>query len=105
MPACAHATPQTRLAAGLSERRSMGERFLLCRMSENNPRELGRRALAHAGREAEMRASLAAAVAGLFVNGLPSEPHSTDALAERLVGLAELAATARSPVERDPRSG
>jgi hypothetical protein len=84
----------------------MGERWLLVRMGDENRREQGRRALLQAGREVEMRSALADAVAGLFANGLPHPPHElTPDLAERLVGLALLVATARSPVQRDPRTG
>jgi hypothetical protein len=81
---------------------SMGERLVLFRLPEIDNAELARRALAHAGREAEMRAELASAVSRLFAAGLPSAPAPRSAEDdERLVSLATLVVRARSAVERD----
>jgi hypothetical protein len=80
---------------------AMGERFLLFRLPEVESGEQARRALAHAGRESEMRTELAQTVASLFA--LPAcEPlERTTADDERLVSLATLVVRARSAVERD----
>jgi hypothetical protein len=82
---------------------TMGERFLFYRIDEADPEQLGRRALANTGREHEMRAELAAMVAGLFA-GLPippAPPPLTEDETARFVALASLAARCRSAVERD----
>ncbi len=81
---------------------SMGERYVVCRLGDQDPDILGARALSHAGKEATMREELGDAVAGLFANGLPAEPRERT-LDERrqLVDLASLVVQARSPVERD----
>jgi hypothetical protein len=81
---------------------SMGERFVLFRLPEVDSSEQARRALAHAGHEHQMRSELAAAVAGLFKDGLPSQPLERTAGDDaRLVSLATLVVRARSAVERD----
>ena len=81
---------------------AMGERFVLYRMPPTNPDEQSRRALANAGHESAMRAELSAAVAGLFVGGLPCQaPALTDPDKDRLITLATLAVRCRSAVERD----
>lgn len=85
---------------------TMGERFVLCRLHDGDGRDSARRAIRQAGHETAMRAELVAAVNGLFARGLPHPPHDLDdGTLERLVGLATLAATARSPVEHDYRTG
>jgi hypothetical protein len=81
---------------------AMGERFILFRLPEVDSTEHARRALAHAGHEAEMRAELAASVSSLFTPALPSKPQArTNLDDERLVALATLVVRARSAVERD----
>jgi hypothetical protein len=81
---------------------AMGERFLLFRLPEVDSSEHARRALSHAGHEAEMRPELSRAVAALFKNGLPCKPgERTEADDERLISLATLVVRARSAVERD----
>jgi hypothetical protein len=80
---------------------SMGERFVLYRMPTLDPSEQGRRALAHAGREATMRRELHEAV-GVFFEGDLHPPLPLSRVDEnRLVSLATLAARCRSAVERD----
>ncbi len=81
---------------------AMGERFVLYRLSPAEGDEQSRRALENAGREGAMRAELAAAVAGLFREGLPAlPPPLTGRDTDRLVVLATLAVRYRSAVERD----
>lgn len=80
---------------------AMGERFVLYRLPEVDPTVQARQALAHAGREKQMRAELAAAVANLFAAGLTVPRDLTDDEAESLIGLATLVVRARSAVERD----
>jgi hypothetical protein len=81
---------------------TMGDRYIILRLSPTGRRERGRRALAHAGREAGMRKELADAVAGLFADGRPADPHELDdKVTERLVTLADLVTLARSPIARD----
>lgn len=81
---------------------SMGERYVVCRLGEQDADDLGARALTHAGREQTMREELGDAVAGLFTGGIPFEPHErTSDERRRLVDLASLVVQARSPVERD----
>jgi hypothetical protein len=83
---------------------TMGERFLFVRMPETDGEPLARAALAHGGHEDRMRAEMSTAVAGLFINGLPGAPSAlTPAETDRLVTLADFAARARSPVQRDNR--
>jgi hypothetical protein len=83
---------------------TMGERFLLFRLPEVEPDKQARRALEHAGREVEMRAELASAVAGVFASEL-AEPRQLAAdERERLIALATFTVRARSAVERDGHS-
>lgn len=82
---------------------TMGERFLLYRLPAIDPQEQATRALQNTGRERELRAALAGAVAGLF-RGLQlpeTPPELTTEETERLVALASLTARGRSGVERD----
>jgi hypothetical protein len=82
---------------------AMGERFVLFRLPKVDSAEQGRRALAHAGKELEMRAALSAAVATLLAgepsSGRPIPRTTTDD--ERLISLATLVVRCRSAVERD----
>jgi len=80
---------------------SMGERFVLFRLPEVDSGEQAGRALDHAGREKEMRAELAEAVAHLFARSLPDPRPLDNAERDRLVALATLAVRCRSAIERD----
>jgi hypothetical protein len=80
---------------------AMGERFLLFRLPQPDSDKHARRALAHAGHEAKMRAELAAAVARLFELPASKERARRSADDERLISLATLVVRARSAVERD----
>jgi hypothetical protein len=86
---------------------SMGERLIYYRLPEPDDEAQGHRALAHVGRERQMRDELAEAVVALFagIDGwhLPPRPLSTEERT-KLVDLASLAARARSAVERDRQS-
>jgi hypothetical protein len=80
----------------------MGERFLIVRVPDGDSNALARKSLRQVGREATMRKELAAAIGGLFDQGLPAAPHSVDEqVIDRLVALVTLVTKARSPVERD----
>jgi hypothetical protein len=80
---------------------ALGERFLIYRLGVDDAAQQGRSSLAHHGREREMRRELSEAVAGLFAGefGEPTPLSPTDT--DRLVSLAVLVASARSPVIRD----
>jgi hypothetical protein len=79
---------------------AMGTRFLFIRLPDADTDRIGRSALAHAGKEQQMRAELAEVTAGLLGNlGQPHELHQ--GVSEWLLPLAALAALGRSPVERD----
>ena len=80
---------------------AMGERFLLFRLPQTDAAVLGRQALAHAGREATMRAELAGAVAEFFLDTELVRHPRADGKQEALVALAMLVSRARSAVERD----
>jgi hypothetical protein len=80
---------------------AMGERFLLFRLPQADASVLGRQALAHAGKEATMRAELSHAVQQLFADSPLVEHQRTEEEQEALVALATLVARARSAVERD----
>jgi len=81
---------------------SMGERFVLFRLPEVSDQEQARRALAHAGREKQMRAELARAVAGLFSAQTLQHPRErTEEDTSKLVDLTTLVVRCRSAVERD----
>ena len=82
---------------------SLGERFVLLRFGDSPTEAHTLKALAHAGREREMRGELAAAVATLFA-GLPTsdaQPLIGADEQRRLVSLAMLVSRCRSSVERD----
>ena len=80
---------------------AMGERFILFRLHEADSAAQAHRALSHIGREQTMRDELAAAVAGLFENGLAEPRGLDDADTQRLVSLAAFAVRGRSAVERN----
>jgi hypothetical protein len=80
---------------------AMGERFLLFRLPEVESVEQARRALAHAGREPEMRAELSQTVTQLFALPVCKPLARTSDDDGRLISLATLVARARSAVERD----
>ncbi|MFE3443173.1 hypothetical protein ACFXNW_09080 [Nocardia sp. NPDC059180] len=84
---------------------AMGDRFVLLRMDSRTPtvrRAAGRRALSNTGHEVEMRAELAAAVAGVLAGvGDGTPPVVEDAEQERLLDAADLVTLARTGVERD----
>ncbi len=84
---------------------AMGERFVMLRLPTADPMALADMALAHAGREAEMRGELQDTVQALFrtLNGTPSVTLSHDEK-ERLKSLATLVVRCRSAVERDSHS-
>ncbi|MHB1162478.1 MAG: hypothetical protein ACYC3V_19420 [Chloroflexota bacterium] len=83
---------------------ALGERFVFYRLPEGNERKQATKALAHAGREREMRRELAESVLGLFkdlsVSNAP--PLLSDAEREWLITLATLTTRCRSAVERNP---
>jgi hypothetical protein len=81
---------------------SMGERLVLFRLPAPDERMVARRALAHAGKERQMRSELNAAVSGLFAGGVPKKPSEVTAdEEERLITLAAFVSRSRSTVERD----
>jgi hypothetical protein len=80
---------------------AMGERFLLCRLPVGDDDAQAHRALAHVGREAEMRADLAHNVSGLFGNTRHEPAEMDEHERARLVALAGLVVRCRSAVERD----
>lgn len=85
---------------------AMGERFILLRLPELDGDEQARMALAHAGREREMRAEMTDAIAGLYgdqpdAKALAPAGDLTDTDRERLMSLATLVVHCRSAVERD----
>jgi hypothetical protein len=80
---------------------AMGERFTLLRLPEVDEDEQARRALAHAGGEAAMRAELVEAVGALFAAGLREPRPLENEDRHRLVSLSTLAVRARSAIERD----
>lgn len=82
---------------------SMGERFVLYRHHVHDADDHAARALAHLGREKQMRAELAAAAArALDAATMPAPLNDSDKT--RLVRLATLAVRCRSSVERDSRT-
>jgi hypothetical protein len=83
---------------------AMGERFVLYRLPNADADEQARRALAHAGRERQMREELAEAVNTLFGQGLREPVPLVDDERERLISLTTLTVRCRSAVERDGHS-
>jgi hypothetical protein len=81
---------------------AMGERFILYRLPEVDANMQGREALAHAGKERQMRKELAAATAQFLASRADVKPaRRTEQETARLITLATLIAKARSAVERD----
>jgi hypothetical protein len=81
---------------------SMGERFCLFRLPDVDGTEHARRALEHAGREAEMRRELSAAVQTLFdENPLQDPSPLSDEETDRLLLFSTFVVRARSAIERD----
>jgi hypothetical protein len=82
---------------------SLGERFILLRFGETPTEAHTLKALAHAGRERQMRKELAAAVATLFAGVSLAGGQTSISRDEesRLVSLAMLVSRCRSAVERD----
>jgi hypothetical protein len=85
---------------------AMGERFAFYRLPDADERKIARKALASSGKEAQMRAELSRAVAGLFAGlHIPATaPELSEADCERIIDLATFTARCRSAVERDGRS-
>lgn len=83
---------------------SMGDRFVLVRMDSSTGRQAaGRRAIGNTGSEEQMRAELAAAVAGVLA-GMSTEPTVlTDSETDVLLAAADLVTLARTGVEYDFR--
>jgi Domain of unknown function (DUF3854) len=82
---------------------SLGDRFLMYRLADADSDESAKLALAHVGREAEMRKQLADAMTGLITGAdltAVTRPLRDDERG-RLVKLAGFAAKARTAVERD----
>jgi hypothetical protein len=82
---------------------ALGERFMLYRVSVDDPHEQGRRRLANRGREIEMRDDLGRAVAAVL-DGIDEHSSAAELLAgeiEWLVECATFAVTARTAVERN----
>jgi hypothetical protein len=80
---------------------TMGERFVLFRLPTVDSDEQAQRALAHAGREAEMRSELAHAVSEVLNHPMGEPRPLAPEERSRLVTLTTFAAKARSAVERD----
>jgi hypothetical protein len=81
---------------------SMGERFCLFRLPDVDGTEHARRALEHAGREAEMRRELSAAVQTLFDEDPLQDPSPlSDEETDRLLLFSTFVVRARSAIERD----
>lgn len=86
---------------------ALGDRFVLLRLPDVDPAEMGMRALSHAEHETEMRTELTTAMTGL-INGADRDRVNrtlTDDEQQRLVALATYVARARTAVERDGYTG
>ena len=83
---------------------TLGERFVLYRMPEEGRGKRAQMALGRGKDEATMRAHIADAVTGLFASiSIPDDfPAFTDQETKSLIALADLTATCRSAVIRDP---
>ncbi|WRO41620.1 putative toxin [Mycobacterium canetti] len=85
---------------------AMGDRFLLIRIDSTtsaNRLAAGRRAVANTGDEPQMRAELAAAVAGVLAGSAAESTQVTDAEADAILAAADLVALGRTAVEHDYR--
>jgi len=80
---------------------TMGERFVLLRLSPTDAHDQGRKALKHSRQSQQMRTELCAAVTALFEQQAVEPPERDERDEERLVNLAVLAVRCRSAVERD----
>lgn len=80
---------------------TLGERFLLYRPSTAPRPDLGRRRIANAGAEAEMRGELGDAVAAVLDAATIQAPTFSDDEKDRLVLLSTYIAAARTGVDRD----
>jgi hypothetical protein len=80
---------------------AMGERFLLCRLPDVQPKQQALTALRHVGKESAMRRELRDAVTRLFGGLHLSSFALTKDGQEKLAALATLVARCRSAVERD----
>jgi hypothetical protein len=79
----------------------LGERFVLYRLTVNDPRAQARRRIANSGQEGHMRRELGAAVAGVL-SGVGGDPRPLEAdEVDQLVDLAVFTAWTRTPVDRD----
>ncbi len=84
---------------------SMGDRFIILRLDSSIGRlPAGRHAVANTGSESQMRAELAATVAGVLASVRPADAVTlTTAESERLLVAADLVTRARTGVEYDYR--
>jgi hypothetical protein len=83
---------------------TMGDRFVLLRMDSTTGRQVaGRRAIGNTGLELEMRADLAATVAGVLAGMDPVPVQLTDGEVDALLAAADLVTLARTGVEYDYR--
>lgn len=80
---------------------AMGERFIFYRLPEADPEKQARHALAHAGKERQMRAELAQATATLITEAKTKPGPVDEADIERLISMSTLTVKARSAIERD----
>lgn len=83
---------------------AMGDRFVLVRMDSTTGRAAaGRRAIGNTGREAQMRAELSEAVAGVLAGMSTEGVVVTDDETDALLAAADLVTLARTAVEFDYR--
>jgi hypothetical protein len=83
---------------------TLGDRFVLVRIDSTTYRQhAGRKAIGNTGDEPEMRADLAAAVAGVIPGMNPEPPTITAAETDVLIAAADLVTLARTGVEYDYR--
>jgi hypothetical protein len=87
---------------------AMGDRFTLFRSPKNNNRKMGFKALKNVGREDEMRVEIKNAIHN-FINQFENiqgiKIDTTEEIDESIVSLACFCAVARTPVERDRKTG
>ena len=80
---------------------AMGERFLLSRLPDVEPKKQALCALRHDGKEETMRRELRRAVSGLFADLRLTRFPLDDVAKEKLAALSTLVSRCRSAVERD----